>query len=376
MIHEEINIKLKRVEEKAYLDIKDVAYHFWDIFFSMAARYVGYKGGAGRVIKGYLDLCIDDLRWEDDEISLIFHDAAGYCPLSSQFSFHIAELILTLNREGVKKMFRSLGWEMLTDFGSLKEAREKQRYHFFEYKRRLHAITSDREGQPYIVSDQGEEFDFDRVDKKKREGWLEILKDRKCQCPVCTTIRTGRMNPEKIAADNIAENEREQYSIRKALKYHRVVEELKLSSDSDIDFEELSKLKGLKKLDLSNCDLDELPASIGSLTNLTSLNLDSNRLTELPAAIGLLKKLTYLSIYFNPIEKLNESFCNLTNLETFYFGDTEIEELSERLGQLKKLHTLTLPGCLKSLPSSLTDCPELEIVTIKAGLNVDISAKD
>ena len=40
--------------------------------------------------------------------------------------------------------------------------------------------------------------------------------------------------------------------------------------------------KDIKKLDLSNNELTQLPVEIGQLTQVTTLNLSNNKLTKLP----------------------------------------------------------------------------------------------
>lgn len=50
------------------------------------------------------------------------------------------------------------------------------------------------------------------------------------------------------------------------------------------------------RLDLSDCNLHEVPPEIGRLTNLTSLDLRDNDLPALPVEIGLLTALENLDL--------------------------------------------------------------------------------
>ena len=66
--------------------------------------------------------------------------------------------------------------------------------------------------------------------------------------------------------------------------------------------EDISGLKQLHTLSLSNNQLESLPEDIGELTQLEELDLSDNKLTSLPASIENLKdSLTSLNLTKNPI---------------------------------------------------------------------------
>jgi len=50
------------------------------------------------------------------------------------------------------------------------------------------------------------------------------------------------------------------------------------------------------RLDLSDCDLHELPGSISRLTNLTALDIRNNQLRSLPVELGLLTALESIEL--------------------------------------------------------------------------------
>ena len=64
---------------------------------------------------------------------------------------------------------------------------------------------------------------------------------------------------------------------------------------------EISKLKNLKKLDLSMNKLRSLPIELGDIIELNELNLSYNSLRALPNEIGRLFRLKSLGLQGNPL---------------------------------------------------------------------------
>jgi hypothetical protein len=58
------------------------------------------------------------------------------------------------------------------------------------------------------------------------------------------------------------------------------------------------------RVDLSNCELSQLPPELFELTNLVELSLAGNQLTQLPAEIGRLSSLQRLVLAGNWLERL------------------------------------------------------------------------
>ena len=89
--------------------------------------------------------------------------------------------------------------------------------------------------------------------------------------------------------------------------------------------ESIGLLTNLVRLELGSNNLEYLPESIGNLTNLERLELGSNNLEYLPESIGNLTKLEYLDLESNNLTSLPESFGNLTNLEGLYLYENNID---------------------------------------------------
>lgn len=102
--------------------------------------------------------------------------------------------------------------------------------------------------------------------------------------------------------------------------------------------EEVTKLKKLNWLYLSNCSLQgRIPTAIGDLTELVNFEISDNNMTgEIPAEIGKLTKLWLFELYDNRFTgKLPFGLRNLTNLQYFDASANYLE------GDLSELRFLT-----------------------------------
>ena len=111
----------------------------------------------------------------------------------------------------------------------------------------------------------------------------------------------------------------------------------------------------IKKLNMSDYDLTNLPSSIGNLTQLRELVLTRNYLTKLPDSIGNLRKLKYLDLSSNDLTKLPDSIGNLKNLRELDLSDNDLTKLPDSIGKLTNLVNLDLIyNNLNSLPESIS----------------------
>ncbi|MCK4517565.1 leucine-rich repeat domain-containing protein [Candidatus Babeliales bacterium] len=85
---------------------------------------------------------------------------------------------------------------------------------------------------------------------------------------------------------------------------------------------EINAIKSIKKLNLSNNELETLPNEIGLLSNLEIFNLEKNKLVSLPDTIGNLTKLNFLWLNNNDqLKWLPETIINLVNLVKLWLPD-------------------------------------------------------
>ena len=73
-------------------------------------------------------------------------------------------------------------------------------------------------------------------------------------------------------------------------------------------------------LDLSQNELESVPASVCELLALEWLNVSRNRIAELPAALSALSRLRTLLAAQNLIKALPDAICQLTELHTLVRG--------------------------------------------------------
>jgi len=105
-------------------------------------------------------------------------------------------------------------------------------------------------------------------------------------------------------------------------------------------------------MDLSNCDLKEIPENFGDLKSLQHLDLSHNVLLDLP-----------------------RSFFRLTSLENLKFEGNDIGSFIDSINQLSSLKKLNIKlNGLKMLPNSLLNLKNLRKLNIQ--LNPILDYKD
>jgi internalin A len=118
-------------------------------------------------------------------------------------------------------------------------------------------------------------------------------------------------------------------------------------------------------LDLEGLGLDELPESIGGLTQLTTLNLSGNNLTALPEWLGSLNRLSRLDLADNQLTSLPATLGNLRNLTALDIRFSALTVLPEWFGNLTSLVLLNLAGNrLSWLPASMRELVSLNTLNL------------
>lgn len=122
----------------------------------------------------------------------------------------------------------------------------------------------------------------------------------------------------------------------------------------------------LETLDLSDNQLQALPADLPRLHRLQVLFCSGNRFTELPAVLGRCARLDIVGFRANAIAHIPAQALP-PSLRWLILTDNRIAELPPALGGCSRLQKLMLAGNrLRSLPSNLAACRRLELLRIAA----------
>jgi hypothetical protein len=142
---------------------------------------------------------------------------------------------------------------------------------------------------------------------------------------------------------NVANNKMKQYP--PVLFKLRALKHLDVSGNpfpSDVLPKEFGKLKRLKKLNISNCNITGLPSEFSQLTRLVSLNLSRNPLPVIAPEIFELQGLTELCLEGNKLAEIPPKIESLSKLQILKIDHNHLTELPTELGKLPQLKTLVV----------------------------------
>jgi len=122
----------------------------------------------------------------------------------------------------------------------------------------------------------------------------------------------------------------------------------------------------LEILDLSNNQLNCLPADFGRLQQLKVVFLSNNQFKQLPEVLSDCPKLEMIGFKANAITDVSESALPTTT-RWLILTDNQIQKLPDSIGELVRLQKLMLAGNqLTELPESLSQCTNLLLMRISA----------
>ena len=144
------------------------------------------------------------------------------------------------------------------------------------------------------------------------------------------------------------------YNLQLALKEPEKVTELFLHNLGINTFpKEILAFKNLKKLDLSQNKLKEIPSEIANLITLESLVFSDNEITSLPDELSKLSKLKVINLQNNPLSNIPKVIFQLKNLRLLQLSNTKIEKVDSEIGRLPNLEILDLSeNNISRLPKS------------------------
>jgi len=118
-------------------------------------------------------------------------------------------------------------------------------------------------------------------------------------------------------------------------------------------------------LDLSFCELKNIPISVRKLTNLRAIKMVGNKLHELPNWLNELKNLEWIDLGINKIQKIPEFIKDLNKLEYLDLSDNEIQDIPNSMMELKNLKTLNIENNrLSKIPDFIKRLPKMEEIII------------
>lgn len=130
--------------------------------------------------------------------------------------------------------------------------------------------------------------------------------------------------------------------------------------------DKISRLKNLRRLNLSRNGLQNLPPAICHLSHLKLLALNDNGLRELPEDIRCLVELKELFLSDNQLRTLPDSLSKLNQLVGLYMQHNQLEHLPATLGDLEQLERLNLSyNKLSDIPLSLRNLRRLKFFDLR-----------
>uniref|UniRef100_A0A3Q2PVG1 Scribble planar cell polarity protein n=1 Tax=Fundulus heteroclitus TaxID=8078 RepID=A0A3Q2PVG1_FUNHE len=141
-------------------------------------------------------------------------------------------------------------------------------------------------------------------------------------------------------------------NIPESIKFCRALEIADFSGNPLSLPDGFTQLRALAHLSLNDVSLQTLPSDIG-LANLVTLELRENRLKSLPS-LSFLVKLEQLDLGSNELEVLPDTLGALPNLRELWLDRNQLSSLPPELGNLRRLVCLDVSeNHLEELPSEL-----------------------
>ena len=114
---------------------------------------------------------------------------------------------------------------------------------------------------------------------------------------------------------------------------------------------EISLLRNLRILDLSNNKIVSIPTEIAQLSSLYELNLSKNQLTSIPKEIYTLTNLHILILSYNQLTSITNEIAQLINLRRLILSHNLLTSISP------EIHCLANLGILNLAFNKLTEIP-------------------
>ncbi|XP_051950967.1 leucine-rich repeat-containing protein 2-like [Xyrauchen texanus] len=140
---------------------------------------------------------------------------------------------------------------------------------------------------------------------------------------------------------------------------------------------EIGKLINLRELNVNYNKLLSIPAELGDCENLERLEMTANgNLTELPFELSNLKKLTHLDMSENKFGSIPICVLRMESLKCFDISNNRLQDLPEDMDRLEALETVFLhKNRLKFVPMSMANLIHLKMLVVSADELYSIPSK-
>jgi hypothetical protein len=126
------------------------------------------------------------------------------------------------------------------------------------------------------------------------------------------------------------------------------------------------QLSSLKKLYLDHNEIELIPREFEKLTILEQLSLKGNKIESLPNFIAKLRLLKDLGLEINRLQVVSESILKLNSLESLHLGYNFIKLIPNNIGKLQSLENLDLEhNEIKEIPTSIGNLKSLENLNLE-----------
>ena len=133
----------------------------------------------------------------------------------------------------------------------------------------------------------------------------------------------------------------------------------------------LAGLDALVTLDISECNLEDIPPEVFSLPRLREFYASRNALKSVPDALFAVPGLEYVNLDANLLSSIPDGIAAAKSLKWLRLNTNTITSLPASLAELKSLRRLYLRGNrLSAVPETIRELPELEALLLDGNRSI------
>jgi hypothetical protein len=223
----------------------------------------------------------------------------------------------------------------------------------------LYTFDEDIENIEAAIGERGAILNFS--DKRFKLKSLRCLGAERSENSGILYTDYKKANQEKLNVRRLDLKNQNMLEIPKGIFRMKNIYYLNLNNNQIKEFpSKINQLKYLKTLNLSNNNIADIPDEIIEIHYLESLNISHNKLSTLPAAVLNMKFLITLNFSYNNISSVYKD-NSLRKLEYLNLSNNEIREIPKSFGLMKKLKVLDLSdNKIQIIPAEITNLNKLE----------------